>query len=214
MCGETSRGHPCPVGGLDQHGPRRLARQPPSARVQEQRAGALRRCRRWPAPGRRAGEIGVDGRQGVGADRDDPLLAALAAQQHGGRPPGRGRRRRVPRPRRSGRRCRTAPRAGPGRGGRAWCRPPRRPRGSPRRPPAAAPWAAAAPATGGRTPAAGSPVASPSATQNLWKPRTATTVRPAEVARQRLVVGRHPRAAASGTPRPSARRSRRASVTP
>ena len=74
--------HPGPVGGLDQHRPGGLARQPPSAGVEEQGARALRRAHRGElrAP---AGEVGVDGGQGVGPHRDQPLLAALAAQQHG-----------------------------------------------------------------------------------------------------------------------------------
>ena len=42
---------------------------------------------------------------------------------------------------------------------------------------------------GGRTPADGSWLASPSRTANLWNPRTATTVRPADVGAQRRVVG-------------------------
>ena len=170
VCGETSRGHPGPLGGLDQHRPGRLPRQPAAAGVQEQRARPRSAVPTASQLGPRARQVGVDGLQGVGADRHEPLLAALAAQQHGAvdpvevvdvEPDGLGD---------PGAGAVEHLEQGPVAQRQRRARRRRRPRGSPRRRPAAAPWAAAWPGAGGRTPAAGSAVASPSVTRTCGSP--------------------------------------------
>ena len=192
MCGETSAVMPGPLGRLDDDGPGALPRQPAAAGVQEHRARPFvaRPLPRWSSSeqlGSAPHDVGLHGLAGVAADRHDPLLGPLAAQQHGAagrvvgievevvevQPDGLG-----------------DARAGavehlqqrPVAHARAPCPGHRPPRAASRRPPSGTALGSRFAGVGGRTPAEGSAVASPSLTANLWNPRTATTVRPAEVA--------------------------------
>ena len=79
MCGETDAVTPGPLGRLHQHRPGALAREPSAAGVEEHRRAAPSGADQL-GPG--AGEVGGDGVAGVAAHRHQPLLAALAAQQH------------------------------------------------------------------------------------------------------------------------------------
>ena len=156
----------------------RLAPGVEEHRARRRRRAAARAQQRLPA----AHEVGVQRLAGVAAQRDHPLLAALAAQPHGARlevevvevepdrlgDPRAGAVEHLQQgavPQRLG---------GPGRAGRL------EQSARPRRPPIAL--GSRCGAAGGRTPREGSVVASPSRAANRWNPRTATTVRAAEAA--------------------------------
>ena len=132
MCGETSAVMPGALGGLHDDRPGALPREPAAPGVEEHRAPRPAA----PPSGREqlraaADQVGLHRLAGEAADRHDPLLGALAAQQHGaaGRVRrARGRRRPARRPRRCAHRCRRAPPAAPGRAAPARSRPRRPPR--------------------------------------------------------------------------------------
>ena len=148
VCGDTadvSPPHPPARSAAAQRIDQALCRERSPAGVEEQRptADAAATLRGQGRPG--ADEAILDRAQGVAADRDDPLLAALACQAHHrlaavhvvSQPPP---------PRRCARRCRRGARAAPGRAGLSApppCRPPRS-----GRPPTRTAQAAAAPGSG------------------------------------------------------------------
>ena len=112
----TPRRSPARLGGGVQHAPRALPGQAAAAGVQEHR-------RARPTPGRdaaaRAGlartRYACSAAHGVAADRDHPVLAALAGQPHHGvLRPAAARRRRARSPRRCARRSRRGTPAAPG----------------------------------------------------------------------------------------------------
>ena len=79
VCGDTAGGDAGPFGGVLQHLPGALPRQPPAAGVEEDRRGAAAATRQLGPP---AHQVGVQRGDRRSADRHQPLLAALAAQQH------------------------------------------------------------------------------------------------------------------------------------
>ena len=92
MCGETSADGAGPLGCRAQDRPGALAGQPAAAGVAGRPPGCADR-----RPGRAgAHEVAVQRLAGLAPHRDEPLLAALAAQQRDRARPARGRRRRGP----------------------------------------------------------------------------------------------------------------------
>ena len=79
MCGDTPDVMPARVGGVLQHLPRALPRQPAAAHVEEDGRGAAAATRQFRAS---AHQIGVQRLHRGTSHRHQPLLTALTAQQH------------------------------------------------------------------------------------------------------------------------------------